>query len=341
MCFGGTLTDRFQLNDDTVWSGGFMERMNPEAGEAVDGIRKYIRQGEIDKAEELAQSALAVIPDGQRHYEPLCDFILQYQSAAHSFSDPFPLRDLRGTDMARYEPEGVTGYTRSLSLDDGIHAMQFEYDGFSWRRECFLSYTDRVLALCLYGNAGRAFLRRAGQVTSQRKLDNRTILLTGQTGNEGISFYCAVRAAGRDVYTVGDMLYFGRETQIYITSETSFRTGENALKRVLERLDRAEQAGYDALKAAHSADFAPKMDVCRLQLETDEEAAALPHNERLKRLAAGRQDTGMSMTCSSMADICWSLPAGLEACRPTCRGYGMRAISLLGTVNLPSISIRR
>ena len=31
MCFGGTLMDRFQLNDDSVWSGGCIDRINPDA----------------------------------------------------------------------------------------------------------------------------------------------------------------------------------------------------------------------------------------------------------------------------------------------------------------------
>ena len=31
MCFGGTLVDRFQLNDDTLWSGGAIDRINPDA----------------------------------------------------------------------------------------------------------------------------------------------------------------------------------------------------------------------------------------------------------------------------------------------------------------------
>ena len=293
MCFGGTLTDRFQLNDDTVWSGGFMERMNPEAATNLSLIREYIRQGEVQKAEDLAQVALAAIPDGQRNYEPLCDLILQYQTDSQPFSNPFFLRDLKGADMTGYEPEGVSGYERSLCLDKGIHTTQFHLEGKAWHRECFLSYPDRVLALHLTGNEGRALLRRAGKVTAQRKLDSKTILLTGQTGNDGIPYYCIVRAIGPDVHTIGDMLYFGKDAYLYITSATSLREGENALAMALERLDHAEQTGYEALKAAHTADFFPKMDTCRLALHADEALCLLPHNERLARLASGQSDLGL------------------------------------------------
>ena len=33
MCFGGTVIDRFQLNNDSVWWGGFRDRINPDATE--------------------------------------------------------------------------------------------------------------------------------------------------------------------------------------------------------------------------------------------------------------------------------------------------------------------
>jgi len=293
MCFGGTLTDRFQLNDDTVWSGGFIDRLNPEARHAMGTIREYIRKGDIQKAEELAQSALAAIPEGQRHYEPLCDLIVQYHTTDHPFSDPFSLRDLHGVDMTHFEPDGVSAYTRSLCLDNGIHAVDFQLKGQTFRRECFLSFPARVFALRLLGGEGRILLRRAGQVISQRKMDDRTILLTGQTGNEGIAFCCAVRAVGSDVHTVGDMLYVGQETQLYVASETSFREGGDALARALERLNRAEQLGYDELRAAHMTDVVPKMDACRLCLPEDEALRHIPHDERLAQVAAGQNDLGL------------------------------------------------
>lgn len=76
MIFGGTAIDRFQLNDDSVWSGGMQQRVNPDARTHLKEIRGYLRNGDIEKAEKWAQLTLTGVPDGERHYEPLCDMIL-------------------------------------------------------------------------------------------------------------------------------------------------------------------------------------------------------------------------------------------------------------------------
>ena len=45
MCFGGTLQDRISLNDDTVWSGGYLDRINPEALSSLSQVRTLLREG--------------------------------------------------------------------------------------------------------------------------------------------------------------------------------------------------------------------------------------------------------------------------------------------------------
>ena len=52
MISGGTAIDRFPLNDDSVWSGGMQQRINPDARTHLEEIQGYLRAGEIEKAEE-------------------------------------------------------------------------------------------------------------------------------------------------------------------------------------------------------------------------------------------------------------------------------------------------
>ena len=73
MCFGGNVIDRFQLNLDSLWHGGFRDRVNPDAKANIPEIQRLIAAGEIRKAEKLAELAMAAVPDYQCHYEPLCD----------------------------------------------------------------------------------------------------------------------------------------------------------------------------------------------------------------------------------------------------------------------------
>ena len=181
MCFGGTLVDRFKLNDDTVWSGGWIDRMNPDAPEAIQTARRLLNEGKVAQAEEMTEEHIASTPEGQRAYEPLCDLILNSRTAKHPrFPVPYMMGHLKGIDHSLLEPkEGVTSYRRELDLLRGIHSTAFTLDGVSFKRECFISYPARVLVLKLNDADWRILLRRGGQVTFQRGLDDRTLCLMG------------------------------------------------------------------------------------------------------------------------------------------------------------------
>lgn len=76
MCFGGNIIDRFQLNADSLWYGGYRDRINPDAKKNIPEIRRLISKGKISEAEKLADLSMAAIPDFQSHYEPLCDLFI-------------------------------------------------------------------------------------------------------------------------------------------------------------------------------------------------------------------------------------------------------------------------
>ena len=294
MCFGGTLVDRYQLNDDSIWSGGFTNRVNASAKEAMERVRTLLADGNPLQAEELAEETLASTPDGERCYEPLCDLVLNIKTENHPrFVRPLFMVNMEGADLSRMEPgEGVTDYRRSLDLSTGIHRTEYRLDNIHFIRECFLSYPAGVMAVRLSGSETRAMLRRAQRVTAQYALDSRTIVLEGCMGNHGVSFCCVLRAAGQDVRASGDMLRLNGDCALYLTSATSFYEGDNPLTRALERLDAAEKQGYDALKAAHIADLQPIMNACRLSLKADV-PSHLPHDERLRIVQSGGTDLGL------------------------------------------------
>lgn len=295
MCFGGTVVDRFQLNDDTVWSGGAIDRVNPDAHDALPEIRRLIESGNIKEAQSMAEECLVSVPEGQRAYEPLCDLILQFFTDVHDEGiSPFLLSGLNGWNIDWMEPkEGVSDYTRSLSLDTGIHSVSYTLDGVDFSRECFCSYPAGVMAVKLSGGKWRAMLRRAGKVTAIRKIDTQTVCLEGTTANNGISFCCTLRAAGDDISLRGDMLKGSGDAVLFIASSTSFRDGEELLQTALHKICNAEKAGYDALKEEHISDFTALSLRCDLSLPEDEQLTVLSHDERIKRVHEGNKDDGL------------------------------------------------
>ena len=292
MCFGGTLMDRFQLNDDTVWSGGFIDRINPDAAVGIRRVRSCIAAGDMRAADVTADTSVAGTPEGQRAYQPLCDLILQFQTPAH----PWPrgtlgLKNLSGRDLSDHEPEEKPEhYRRTLCLDQGVHQVSYELDNICFRRDAFLSFPAGVLVIRLQGGPWRALLRRDGRVTRQRRIDDTTICLEGETGDSGMRFCCVVRAACGCASAVGDRLVGDGAGFLLAASATDFREGENFLDIALQRLEHAEKTGYPALLQEHIRDFQPLMDACRLDIDADTGICTLPHDLRLKRVWEGGQD---------------------------------------------------
>lgn len=123
MIFGGTVLERVSLNEDSVWYGGFRNRVNPDARESLLVVRQLLREDRIQEAQDLAELALIATPDGERHYEPLCDLLLQ-QLDGERPDGVHGLRNLHGRDMRVFERE-VGDYCRALNIRDGIHTVRY------------------------------------------------------------------------------------------------------------------------------------------------------------------------------------------------------------------------
>lgn len=295
MCFGGTLLDRWSLNDDTIWSGGFTDRINPHAAEGIKTVRQLIQKGRIFEAEEVAEESVMATPEGQRAYEPLCELAMQFKTPAHPrYPSPITVLWFSGRDMRGYEPqEGVSAYNRSLDLQKGLHRVAYTLDGICFERETFISYPAGVMVIRIEGSHWRGFMRRAGRVTAHRQIDSRTVLLEGETANRGTGFCCAMRVMEGECTAVGDMLKGCGHAVLLLASATSFRDGEDYVSAALEKLHRAEEKGYESLRKEHLADFEPLMDACCLTLPYDHTLDELPHDERLQRVRNGGVDLGL------------------------------------------------
>ena len=69
MVFGRETEEIIQLNEDSVWSGKHLDRINPDAADYLPQIRRLIRSGNLSEAERLAMYALSGTPNSQRSYQ--------------------------------------------------------------------------------------------------------------------------------------------------------------------------------------------------------------------------------------------------------------------------------
>ena len=290
MIFGGTGADRISLNEESVWYGGFVNRVNPQARENMPVLKKLIRDNRLQEAQELAEMVFPGTPDGERHYEPLADLIIQ-QRTGETMAGLHGMRWLGNKDMSKLEIP-VTDYIRQLDLQTGIHKVEYEYQGTRIEREALMSYPHHIMAIRCRGLEGRVLLRRDRYLNRMEKVDARTILLSGTTGDGGVHYAVMCRAVGENVQAMGSMLLIPPECTLYVSAATSFRFSDPE-KQIMEWLDQAEKAGYDQIRRQHIRDVQGLMDRCELRLDYDRIYDGMPTDERLRRFVQGTDDLGL------------------------------------------------
>ncbi|WP_145330700.1 glycosyl hydrolase family 95 catalytic domain-containing protein [Paenibacillus xylanexedens] len=301
MVLGRTDLERVQLNEDSLWYGGPMERNNPQSLQSLDNIRELLFQGQIRQAEELALTSLVGVPDGQRHYEPLGDF---YMAMHHA-------------------DEEATGYQRYLDLEQGIARVQYTSGNTKHKREYFSSYPDQVMAVRLSSSVpgelsftalfGRGSVLHWSPLSGalrhpvgfQSLIDrieqrsNGDMIIRGRSGGEGgIRFCCTIRVMheqGEIQYSSGQLSLSNADSAtVLISACTDFRYAKEDLEaECLRRIDVASAKTYEQLLQDHIADYQALFTRMDLHLEgghTDTSYMSLPMNERLARLRAGGDD---------------------------------------------------
>jgi alpha-L-fucosidase 2 len=119
MVFGGVETERLQLNEDTLWSGGPRDWNNPRAREVLPEVQRLIAAGDYVAADALCKQMQG--PYNQS-YQPLGDLYLRFNAAA-------PPAD----------------YRRELDLHIAIARVQYRIGDVTFTREVFASAPDQVI----------------------------------------------------------------------------------------------------------------------------------------------------------------------------------------------------
>ena len=74
----GTERKKTSNYEDSVWTGSFMERVNPDARENYPKVRELLLNGEIEQAELLAERSMYATYPHMRHYQTLGDVWIDF-----------------------------------------------------------------------------------------------------------------------------------------------------------------------------------------------------------------------------------------------------------------------
>ena len=287
MCFGGNIADRFQLNLDSLWYGGFKDRVNPDAKENIPKIRELIKEGRISEAEALADLSMAAVPDFQCHYEPLCDMFLIPESEKNVCM--FGLRDRWSPQI--YDMLPCDDYERSLDLTDGIHSVSYTINGTECKRESFISAPDKLMVIKSTGLPVSLIIERGVYMQELSRPDKDTLCMQGQAGSDGVKYCFAVRAIKGSMGITGRTLSCSDDCVIIAAGETSFYK-DDPYKETMMLLDKGKEAGYDRLRERHLKDFNEIMNRCTLAIECEDKSET-PVDERLEKVKNGEEDKGL------------------------------------------------
>ena len=266
MIFGGWEEERVQLNLDSLWYGGHVDRINPDARKNLATVRSLILNGKIKEAETLLQYAFSATPQSQRPYQPLGDLTITWHSPATPYTD----------------------YRRALSLSRGLVEESFSLAHSNIKKTYLASFPDQVIAIHITSDS-EAFscsmlLTRGRFYEHAGKLDESSIFLSGQAGADGVHFLTGVKAIcpGGSVCVIGEHLIVegAKELTLLIAGETSFYE-EDPRAAVVARLNRACEKGFGQILDDHLTDYQSLYERVSFHLD-GADARDLPMSERLK-----------------------------------------------------------
>ena len=280
MIFGKPADELIQLNEDSIWSGGFRKRNNPKAYENLEKMRTLIRQGKTAEAEALCSDAFYGTNENQRHYHPLGDF--------HIWQG--------GTD-------GYTDYERSLDLENSVCETKWKSGGVSYSRTVFASCPDNVIVIRFAaGQKGKISFTalidgKDDDYDKNEAYDPNTLIFTM---SDGVPYAAAISCSAKGgEYSNGGKaccdanrisVANADEATITIACQTAFRTSDYE-KLAISQAKAAIRKGFVNLMAWHVADYRALYGRCALDLcDNSGGNSELPTNERLQKLKDGEKD---------------------------------------------------
>ena len=272
MIYGRPEKELIELNEDSVWSGGKRNRLNPDALEGLKEVRQLLSEEKIPEAEKLAFSKLQGVTPNSRHYMPLGNLYI----------------DMKLQGAARE-------YKRGLDLENALAFTEFISGETSYKREVFVSEPDSVMVVHLSAENGTlefsAYIDgRDDYYDDNRPVKDNIIMYSGGTGGKnGLFFAAALAASSTDgkVYTQGGKIYIESATDamLILAARSSYYTDEAYEDAALMDAEYALECTYDELRYRHICDYGELYDRVSFSLNDNSEGGCeLPTDERILRM---------------------------------------------------------
>ena len=322
MVYGRPANERIQVNEESIWYGGSVNRNNPDMKEYLPQIRELIFNGEISKAEQLMLLTMSGCPNSEHPYQTLGNITIDQKGIGE-----------------------VKEYYRELDLNTAVCKVRFCSEDVTYTRELFVSKPADCMVMRISADKPGmisfcAGLEREKYFDGIKAQNNDRIYLYGNLGKGSSDFgmkLCAVNKGGK-VYTIGErlmaeqadevLLIFAADTsyqhskeekqkalEVFMSSDfdwsqimgaeekSAYELGEIKTQYGLQRLlsdtmdkqiEEVRVKGYDALLQEHVADYASLFDRTSFEIEGVEAFDELPTDERIANAGKDKPEAGLS-----------------------------------------------
>ncbi|KPI35952.1 Alpha-L-fucosidase 2 [Cyphellophora attinorum] len=266
MVFGDHAAERIQVNEESVWNGGYRSRLNQNAAETVTQVRELLVDEKVSEAQRLANLGMVSTPQSMRRYETLGDISIEF--------------------------DGISEYTngsyrRWLDLETAIAGVTFDINSTTIERELFVSAPDDLMVHRLTANGDQKLYSESGDTT----------LMTGTAGGfDPITFAAGLHGqTDGTVRTLGEFLIVENATEaiIYFAAATTYRVPD-PVAAIKQTFSNVHEYTYEQLRQRHIDDYQALYNTCTLELDsTASKGTDLPTNERINATQAGETDLGL------------------------------------------------
>lgn len=177
MVHGYTDKELITLNEESIWSGGPMEKIPPTAKDNLQKLRQQILNGSLTAAGATWSEHFVPSYDDMRRYQPSGELRIDFPHGVNTTSK----------------------YRRELDISDGMASVSYQHRGVKYKRESLGNYPHNVLGFKLSadGPGSLSFnisLTRDLNITHANvDADSGTLTLYG-TGEEDDTYRFASKA---------------------------------------------------------------------------------------------------------------------------------------------------
>lgn len=293
MVYGDVNQERFQLSEESMWSGSVFENDNPDAYAAQDEIRQLLFEGKFKEATELTNKTQICVGEGSGHGS----------GANVPFGCFQTLGDLR---IDNGKTMGYENYHRELDLNDGIVRVSYTQGGINYQREIFTSEPDQVMV-------ARFTADKPGQISFVCSLDrpesfetytdgNQLIMkgtLSDGQGGEGLQYMARLMAINKNgklisgssrliVENADEVILLLSASTDYILNYPDY-SGRNFEKITAQNVEDAAKKNYHELRYRHKEEHSSYFQRVSFDI-TPDDIENIPSDERINRFKETQSD---------------------------------------------------